>query len=340
MNITGNALRRGRSLGACLAALAGSLVAAAALAAQPLTLIVPFGPGSGADSLARHCAPGLQAATNSPVEVHNVPGATGTEGIRKLLAAPADGRTMAVLTGDTYATLAYTNPRFKLADMVPVAIMMKQPSMLFVPASSRFGKWQDMEREARANPRSLRVAISGFGSPDYMTLQQLASRNIQFTPVPYTSPQDRVQAVVNGDADAIYEQLGDMRSYVEAGQFRPILAFGPLPVNSGGPSVPTVKDVGLGEGVPQFRAFVVKNGTDPQTISALAAALQRIAASPGYHAFLKEQHAAGDSFMPASAARAFLDRDLEQMRKIVQALPMHSQYLLDDGDPQDLPPQF
>lgn len=338
MNLTGITRRRVGSWLACATALAGGLAATAALAAQPLTIIVPFGPGSGADSLARLCAPALQSALNTTVEVKHVTGSTGTTGIRKLLEAPADGRTMAVLTGDTFGTLAYSNARFKVSDLVPVAVMMKQPSMLFVPASSRFAKWQDMEKEARANPRALRVAVSGYGSPDYIALQQLAARNLQLTPVAYTSPQERVRAVVHGEADAVYEQLGDMKTFVDAGQFRPILSFGPLPMGSA--SVPTVKEVGLGEGIPQFRAFVVKNGTDPQTVAALAAALERIAGSAEYRSFLQQQHAAGDSFMPASAARTFLDRELGHMRKVVQGLPMHSQYLFGDLDVDELPPQF
>ena len=106
----------------CAMALAGSLVAAVALAAEPVEIIVPFNPSSGADTLARFCAPALQSALAAPVQVRNVPGSTGNQGIAQLLAAPSDGRTVAVLTGDTYATLAYANPRWKSADLIPLAV--------------------------------------------------------------------------------------------------------------------------------------------------------------------------------------------------------------------------
>ena len=106
----------------CAMALAGSLVAAVALAAEPVEIIVPFNPSSGADTLARFCAPALQSALAAPVQVRNVPGSTGNQGIAQLLAALSDGRTVAVLTGDTYATLAYANPRWKSADLIPLAV--------------------------------------------------------------------------------------------------------------------------------------------------------------------------------------------------------------------------
>ena len=333
----GVAAHRGVSLLKRALAVAGSLAAAAVLAAEPMEIIVPFNPSSGADTLARYCAPALQAALAAPVQVKNVPGSTGNDGIARLLAAPSDGRTVAVLTGDTYATLAYANPRWKSSDVIPVAIMMRQPSMLFVPTSSRFAKWQDLEKEARANPRALRVAISGFGSPDYIALQQLAVKNIKLTPVPRLSPQEKYQALVNGEADALYEQLGDVRSFVEAKQLRPILMFSRAQPGVASGGVPTSGELGLGNGLEQFRAFVVKAGTNPQAVAALATAFEHIGTSPEFKAFLEKQFAASDSFVAVKGARTFMDRDLAQMKQVVDGLPMHAQYLFDDKPAQELP---
>ena len=115
-------------------------------------LIVPFGTGGGADQLARESAKLLAGILPAPVRVTNIPGATGNTGIAKLLAAPNDGNTMAVLTADTFSLLAYLNPGWKMSDIIPLAIMMKQPSALFLPANSRFKTWADFEKEARLRP--------------------------------------------------------------------------------------------------------------------------------------------------------------------------------------------
>ena len=333
------AARRGMSLLKRAVALAGSLAAAAVLAAEPMEIIVPFGPSSGADQLARYCAPALQSALAAPVQVKNVPGSTGNDGIARLLAAPSDGRTMAVLTADTYATLAYANPRWKASDVMPVAILMRQPSMLFVPTSSRFAKWQDLEKEARARPRALRVAITGYGSPDYIALQQLAAKGIQLMPVPFNSPQERYQALVNGEADAMYEQLGDVRRFIDAKQIRPVLVFGKAP-SATAAGVPASGELGLGNGLDQFRAIVVKAGTPAPVVTALAEAFERIGKSPEFKSFLDQQIAASDSFVAPGGARAFMERELAQMKQVVDRLPMHSQYLFADKDPQELPAQY
>ena len=318
----------------------GSLIAMVALAAEPIEIIIPFGPSSGADTLARYCAPELQSALAAPVQVKNVPGSTGNQGIARLLAAPSDGRTVAVLTGDTYATLAYANAPWKSSDVIPVAIMMRQPSMLFVLASSRFAKWQDLEKEAHARPRALSVAISGFGSPDYIELQQLASKNIVFTPVPRLSPQDKYQALVNGEADALYEQMGDVRSFVEAKQLRPILIFNRAQPGIANGGIPTSGELGLGNGLEQFRAFVVKAGTSQQAVAALATAFEHIGTSFNFKRFLEQQVAASDSFVAVKEARTFMDRDFARMKQVVEALPMHAQHLFDDKPPEELPVGF
>ena len=326
------ALRRrlSRLTHAVVAGLAATMLAGAALALEPVEIIVPFGPGGGADQMARHIAPLVQAATRAPVLVINVPGAAGNDGIARLLTARADGTRVAVLTSDTLSTLAYQNPRWNPAAVIPLAILMRQTSALFVPASSRFTTWQDFEKGARAQPRALKVAISGLGSPDFITLQQLAAKGIELTPLPLANPKQRYQAVLNGQADALYEQPGDVRTFVAAKQMRPILIFGPAQPAAANAGVPTSGEIGLGNGFTQFRAIVVKAGTNPGVVSGLADAFTRAAAAPKFKAFLETELAAADSFVAADGARTFIERELTQMKEVVGGMPLPSQYLADE----------
>ena len=137
----------------------------------------------------------------------------------------------------------------------------------------------------------------------------------------------------------MYEQIGDVRSFLDAGQLRPILMFSAASPAAGS-AVPTSGQLGLGNGVPQFRAFVVKAGTPAAVVSGLAAAIERIATSADYKTFLETQTAAGDSFIAAGGARSFMDRELAQMQQVVQGLPMHAQYLFSDKEPGELPDQY
>ena len=298
--------------------------------AGAVELIVPFGTGGGADQLARESAKLLDGVLAARVTVTNIPGATGNTGIAKLIAAPNDGNTMAVLTADTFSLLAYLNPGWKLADIVPLAIMMKQPSALFLPENSRFKTWADFEKEARLRPDTLRVAITGLGSPDYLTLQQLAAKGIRLAPVPLANPEERYRAPFEGKADALYEQQGDVQSLIDAKQLRPILVFSAARLASF-KDVPASQELGFAIVRNQFRAIIVRAGTDPAKIKAMSESLDKVAAMPQYKSFLDKAAAIKDSYVPAKNAVAFMQGELDAMKKIVDSLPFHARYIINEG---------
>ena len=125
--------------------LSGGVASAAGYPERPIELIVPWGPGGGADQLARLVSKELEPMLGQGVPVVNVPGGTGATGMAKLLAAPADGYSMAVYIADSHALLAGKHPRWKMSDITPVAVMMKVPSFIFVKQDSRFKSWTDFE---------------------------------------------------------------------------------------------------------------------------------------------------------------------------------------------------
>jgi len=302
-------------------------------------LVVPFGPGGGADTLGRATAKMLAGVLGEPIQVSNVPGATGRQGIGKLIAAPADGRTLAVLTADTFTLQAYANPGWKLGDVIPLGIMMKQPSALLLPSNSRFKNWGEFEKEARLHPGTLRVAITGLGSPDYLTLQQLEAKGIKLVPVPLANPEERYRAPFEGKADALYEQLGDVARLITGQQLRPVLSFNAARLPSL-PEVPSSQELGFGQGFDQFRAIVVRAGTEPARVKVLSDSLEKVAGSPEYRQFLKDAGAAQASYVPARDVGVFLQSRLEALKRVVDALPFHARHLYDEGQPEVYVQQF
>src|SRR5919109_1346017 len=82
------------------------MLAAQEFPSRAIEFIVPWGPGGGADQLARKLGKLLESVLGVSVPVLNVPGATGGSGLAKLLAAPSDGYTMAIYIADSHALLA------------------------------------------------------------------------------------------------------------------------------------------------------------------------------------------------------------------------------------------
>jgi tripartite-type tricarboxylate transporter receptor subunit TctC len=280
---------------------------------RPIDIIVPWGPGGGADQLARLTAKIVEPMLKTSFPVVNVPGATGATGMAKLLADQADGYAMAVYIADTNALLAGPSPRWTLADITPIAVMMQCPSFLFVAENGRFRDWAQLEKEARAKPKTLKVATLGFGSVDDMTLSYLESKGIQVVEVPYAKPSERYVSVIGGHVDALYEQAGDVRQFVVNKQIKPVVIFAKqrLPAFK---DVPCSTELGYDVTLPQFRSYVVKAGTPPERVKILSDAMAKVAATDEYKKFLEEQYAASDSFIPADRAPAFMQAQLADMK--------------------------
>ena len=280
---------------------------------QPINFIVPWGPGGGADLLARTVGKIAGDDLGVSMPVLNISGATGMVGITKLLNAPADGYTLAVLIGDTYSLLSGPNPAFTADQVIPLAIMIQQPSGYWVNTKSPWKNWPEFV--ASAKERTLKVAILGFGSADDITTNYLKMKGLKLTAVPYAEPELRYTSVLGDNVDALYEQTGDVRSYFDGGKIRPLVFFYPehleIPKFA---HVPIGKEFGYSVTLPQFRAIVVKAGTDPAIVARLADELKKAAHTSEFKAYLENQYADPNSFVPMDKARQFMDAWLAQAK--------------------------
>jgi tripartite-type tricarboxylate transporter receptor subunit TctC len=280
---------------------------------RPIEFIVPWGPGGGADQLARKAAKLMEEDLKVSLPVVNSPGATGNTGMAKLLASPADGYSISIMTWDTYALLATSNTRWGLKDIIPVALMIKQPSSFLTATNGKLKTWADVEREARKQP--LKVAVTGFGSPDEITVNFFIARGLKLISVPFANPGERYTAVLGGHADVLYEQIGDVRSFVDSKQIQPVIVFADKRF-SVFPDVPASKELGYDITLPQRRAVIMKAGTDPQKVKVIADALAKVAASPEYKAYLKEQYATEDSYFGTEESLKIMEEELAQMKRM------------------------
>lgn len=317
MNVTRRQILRAG--GAAMAA--GTLPSAFATTVKypdrPIELIVPWGPGGGADQLARLTGKLSEPILTQSMPIINVPGGTGATGMAKLLAAPADGHSAAIYIADSHALLVGKDARWSMDSITPVAVMIQAPSFLFVPQNSRFKSWSDFAAEAKERPGQLKVATLGFGSVDDFTLTYLGARGIKVVQVPFSKPSERYISILGGHADALYEQAGDVAQFLNSGQMKPLIVFANRRFEAF-KDVPSSKELGIDITLPQFRAIVLRGGTQPERVKIFSEALAKVAALPDFRKFLTEQFADENSFLPAEQATVFIKQQLEDMRAAVK----------------------
>src|SRR3546814_20589838 len=106
--------RQMNSLSRAVAGLALALAATASNAAwpeHPITLVVPFTPGTGIDLIARQLAAHLPQALGQPVVVENLAGASGNIGTEKAARAEPDGYTFLVTVNTLVMNSSLYNDR-------------------------------------------------------------------------------------------------------------------------------------------------------------------------------------------------------------------------------------
>ena len=291
-------------------------------ATRPMEMMVPWGPGGGADTIGRIVARWLESDLGvGSVPVVNTAGATGVIGLSKLMQSPSDGHNLGIMTSDTLMVIGLAPKTLKAADLIALAVLSRQASGLFVRNDSRFKSWADVVAEARAKPGTVSVATTGPGSPDDASIDYLQTKGLKLTNVAYAKPGERYAAVLGGHVDLLFEQAGDIKGHLDGRSMRPLLFFTAQREAAPFADVPVAGELGYDFLPPQMRAVVVRADTDPRRVALLSASLDRFAASRDYATYLRDQLAAPDSYVPAASTPAFIAQDIAAMKRVYALIP-------------------
>ena len=309
-----------RSVFTVLLATVASVVALGAqekYPSRPVDFVVTWGTGGGADAMARTIGALAQPLLGVALPVSNVPGASGNTGMAQLLGAKPDGYTVATYIQDTLMTIPMGLARHKVDDFEWVMRTQVADSFLFVKSDGPFKTAQELLKHAQANPGKLRVAATGFGTVDDVTVRFLEKRGYKMTAVPYPKPGERYAATLGGHAEVLYEQAGDVLQYLKAGQLKPLVIFAEKR-HASFPDVPTSRELGVDVTLPQFRGIVAKKGTPPDRVNALAEAFRKAMETPKWKEFATEWYFWPDSYMGPEQFGKWVAGEVELLDKLVK----------------------
>lgn len=286
---------------------------------RPVDMVVPFGPGGGADQVARAVGSAMSKEIDTDIPAVNVPGATGSTGITKMLSS-SPGEAMAILIQDTLTTVPAGSASFSLDEIRAVCRVQSMPSAIMVKKGT-YSSWEELAAAAKKAPGQMKVATVGSNSVDDIVLASLKKeQGTSFRAVPFSEPTERYAALLGGGVDVLYEQLGDVRQYLDSGDFVPLVLIADEKVK-GFEDVPLASDLGLPDEVvlPQFRGIVVNADTSDDVVNALSDACDKAVASPKMQDFQADVFADKDSFQNAEDFQAFLEEQNTLIAKQLKA---------------------
>lgn len=272
---------------------------------RPVELVIPFGAGGGADQVGRAVGGAIEDEIDQQIPVVNVPGATGSSGMANMLAG-RPGESMAVLIQDTLTTVPAGSAAFDTDELRAVCRLQSMPSALLVRRDT-YEDWKELSAAAKDDPGELKVGTVGANSVDDIVLSALAEeKGTRFRAVPYSEPSERYAALLGGEVDVLYEQLGDVTQYLDSKEFVPVLMVADKPVD--GFDAPTVRDIGLPKDVvlPQFRGLVVPKDTSDEVVESMSDACEMAVETPKVQKFQEQVYADDDSFQDSDEFDRFL----------------------------------
>ena len=126
----------------------------------------------------------------------------------------------------------------------------------------------------------------------------------------------RYAALKGGQVDALFEQPGDVRGFLDSDDFKPILTF----LNerpAAFPDVPSLKDIGMDiNPLMRFRGYYVHKDVPPERVKWLQWAFQKAFSDDGYQAFNKQKYMdLIDSFRDTEGSRKLITDTIDIYRR-------------------------
>lgn len=282
-------IRRRMALGLLAAPLV--ITPAAAYPDRPIRLLHGFGPGGTADILARVLGQALAEQLGQPVAVEPRPGAGGNVASGQLARAPADGHTLALLTGGHAVSAAFAQGLTfdPLNDFDFVSLVVRYAFVIAVRADSPARDLQGLLALARQGEGRVTFGSAGTGSTHHLVGEMLnAAAGVRMQHVPYRGDAAGTVALLGGDINAMVTTTVGVMPHVRNNAVR-CLAVTSTRRSGLMPEVPTVAETGLaGFEAPTWAGIAAPRGLPEAVSLRLHSTIARVLAEPGLRRRLDE----------------------------------------------------
>jgi tripartite-type tricarboxylate transporter receptor subunit TctC len=266
---------------------------------RKVTLVCPWGVGGGADGTLRPLQPLLQNILGVPVEIVNVEGAGGANGLNFTYKQPADGYTYALTTQSLILLdLQKILPFDYREGMEPVAKLVHSTNMLIGSKKASAGKYNNFAElltYAKAHPGELSCGMLTATGQDSVAMKQTLAIGLGVTipevdqyvkTVPYGSGAEMSSAMVGGHLTLGVAGADEIRGLVESGDIVPLVTIAEGR-SSAAPDTPCTAELGIASYVGSWRAIYARVGTPKEAEASMAKALKQAWDSPEYQEFMR-----------------------------------------------------
>jgi tripartite-type tricarboxylate transporter receptor subunit TctC len=212
---------------------------------KPITLIVPYGPGSGNDVIARILANKMSDNWGNSVVVVNRAGATGAIGLEVTAAAPPDGYTIVIASTSQIINQHLSKVRYDFVrDFAPVTLSGTMPYLFAVPNSFPAKSLKELVTIAKSKPGQLNYTATIGSIAHFMGEMLKSASNIDLVMIPNKLAADAEADVISGRVEIWITTVAGVVPQMKAGTVR-VLGVSGEKRSSRLPDAPTMAEAGF-----------------------------------------------------------------------------------------------
>jgi tripartite-type tricarboxylate transporter receptor subunit TctC len=292
---------------------------------RALTMIVPYGPAGGSGQVAQAMAEAVTELTGVSINRDHKPGGSGTVGMTAYMATPADGYTVLEHIDDASSAHALDSSRPNPAEaLIPLVTSQITFSQIYIRTNEdRFSDWSSFVEWVKAQNGKATIAnVSKEGSMERVTMKFITdATGMEIQQISFDKGAPRYGALAGGQVDALFEQPGDVRKFLDSDMFKPILTI--LKDRPDAFSdVPSLTDAGMDfEPLLRFRGFYVNADAPEDRVKWLQWAFQKAYCEESYQAYNESKFMnLIDSYRDTEGSKELITSTVAQYRDVYKEM--------------------
>jgi tripartite-type tricarboxylate transporter receptor subunit TctC len=279
----------GLLIGLCLACVPAS---AETWPSRVITLVVPFGAGSGTDIIARIVAARVSEIIGKQIIVEDIGGGGGTIAVSRVARADPDGYHFIIGAVDTFAQAQYlfeNPPSNTMTDFEPIALAVEQPLVFVARKELPVNNLTEFAAYLKSHQNEMKFGSAGIGAAPYLACAMI-NKAVGATAihVPYRAAAPALQDMLAGDIDYYCPLAVSAIPFVKNNSLKLLAVLTPTrsPIF---PDLPTAREQGIDvtDGY-YWNGFFAPKGTPSEIVNKLSAAISTALDDPTVQERLRE----------------------------------------------------
>lgn len=292
---------------------------AAQYPARPISIIVCFPAGGGADVATRTVSKYAAKELGQNINIINVTGGNGAVGYLQAASAKPDGYTLVNLQVDIWSLEVQKLAPISRDNFQPIAAFAYQPAAIITRTDSQWKTFDEFVAKVKQSPGKYNVGGSPLRGIFHQASVLLSDKaGIKYNYVPTGGAPETLTALVGGQVDTALTWASTAKGQIQAGKMRALAIFADRR-SEDMPDVPTLKELGIDITYGGFYGLGAPKGIAPEVAKTLEAAYTKAFKSPELGAELKKL-GLEPMFLNAAEFKTFLDQGVEKVRTVVKLI--------------------